>query len=126
MHLTPEAWNISFVGVIFALGGLSLIAIFFSIIGHFFKVNADRNTKKTIPTPPRSAPVETKKETVERIVEVREDDEAETVAAIMSAVYAYAPAGSKILSVKKIDNGGESKRVWRLRDPQMIWRTRKG
>lgn len=134
MHLTAEAWNISFVGIIFALGGLSLIAIVFTVVGHFFKRSSDKAAKKNIPTPPKSVPVDKDRgsagnpEPVKRFAESNGDDEAETVAAIMSAVYAYAPAGSRILSVKKVEKfgDGDARRNWRLRNPQTIWRTRKG
>ncbi|GEM_PF-2763888 len=125
-----ETWNISLIGIVFAVGELGIIATFFAIVGHFFKRNSERKkNSKSLSSP---AIVEEKKiiqkksvkdiqQTAEKVETIEEEEE--LVAVMSAAIMAYAPMGGKIVSINHVN---EEKRVtshsWRLHNPRTTWR----
>lgn len=126
-----ETWNISLVGITFALGGLGLIAVFFAIVGHFFKKNADRKkTSKSAFSPTiigGEKNIQKRSSDIQHAVKKGENvEEEEIVAAISAAIMAYAPAGGKIVSVKRVsEERKDTRHLWRLHNAQTTWRIRK-
>ncbi len=128
-----ETWNISLVGITFALGGLGLIAAFFAIVGHFFKKNAEQKkiskSASSLTITDKGKDIQEKNnKTIQYTVERGEniEEEEEIVAAISAAIMTYAPAGGKIVSINRVnDEKKGTKNLWRLHNAQTVWRIKK-
>ncbi len=122
-----STWTISTVGIIMALGGLGFIAIFFALIGGFFKRSAQRKQKKEAleVSPFKSNGVVKESEEKENAnsVKISTLDDEEIVAVIGAALTAYMPTNGHIVSVKRV--GRKSNDLWRLHSAQNVWRIKR-
>ncbi len=123
-----RTWTVSIVGIIVALGGLGLIAIFFAIVGHFFKKNSQKRQKKETPkaasTTSSSVTKTPEKKSADLTKTMNEfDEDEETVAVISAALTAYMPVKGKVVSIKRVER--KANNLWRLHSAQNVWRIKR-
>ncbi len=123
-----RTWTVSIVGIIVALGGLGLIAVFFAIVGHFFKKSSQKRQKKETPkvastTSSSVAETSEKKSTVLTKTMNEFDEDEEIVAVISAALTAYTPVKGKVVSIKRVER--KANNLWRLHNAQNVWRIKR-
>ena len=124
-----KTWTVSIVGIIVALGGLGFIAIFFAIVGHFFKRSSQKKQKKRSPKVTSfasssviEAPTEKKNSSFVETVNKFDEDE-EIVAVIGAALAAYTSTRGNIVSIKCVKR--KPNNLWRLHSAQNVWRIKR-
>ncbi len=121
-----RAWTVSIIGIIVALGGLGFIAIFFAVVGYFFKkTDGKKKNRPTVQNSPTtlkrsaSAPLE------KRTDVVSSENEEETVAAMAAALAAFGSSNARVISVKQTKQENARVSAWRFHESQKVWRTLK-
>lgn len=124
-----KMWTVSIVGIIMALGGLGFIAIFFAIVGHFFKRSSQKKQRKgsskvTSSTSSSVIEASTEKKNSNFVETMNKFDEDEEIVAVISAALAACtPTRGNIMSIKRVER--KANNLWRLHNAQNVWRIKR-